>query len=163
MIDCHPGKANVVADSLSKKSITALRLLHAYLSLAQDRAILAELQVKPNLLQQIRDAQKVDEKLMAIRGKTLEGKEIDHEVKEDGCSYYKRRVCVPDDGELKNSIMKEAHTSVYAMHLGSKKIYHDLKPYYWWPSMKKDIANYVTRCLTYQQVKAEHQVASGLL
>ncbi len=55
MIDYHPGKANVVADALSRKSIVALRSLNAHLSLARDGAILAALQVKPNLLQQILD------------------------------------------------------------------------------------------------------------
>lgn len=95
--------------------------------------------------------------------KISEGKATDYEVKADGCLYYKGRLCVPDDGELKASILKEAHTSVYAMHPGSTKMYHDLKLQYWWPGMKKDIADYVTKCLTCQQVKAEHQVPSGLL
>ncbi len=91
VIDYHLGKANVVADALSRKSITALRSLNARLSLAQDKAILAELQVRPNLLQQIKDGQKADEKLMAIVGKILEGKETNYEVKADGCLYYRGR------------------------------------------------------------------------
>ncbi len=119
--------------------------------------------MKPNLLKQIQDGQKADHKLMAIMGKISEGKETDYEVKADGCLYYKGRVCVPDDRELKTSILKKAHTNAYAMHPGRKKMYHDLKPHYWWPGMKKDITDYVTRCLTCQQVKAEHQVPSGLL
>ncbi len=49
------------------------------------------------------------------------------------------------------------------MHPGSTKMYHDLKPFYWWTGMKKDIVDYVSKCLTCQQVKAEHQVPSGLL
>ncbi len=75
-------------------------------------------------------------------------------IKVNGCLYYKGRVSVPDDGELKTSILKEAHTSAYAMHPGSTKMSHDLKSHYWWPGMKKDIAEYVTRCLTCQQVNA---------
>jgi len=156
VIDYHPGKENVVADALSRKSITALRSLNACLSLAQDGAILAELQVRPTLLQQIQDGQKADEKLMAIMAKIPEGKETEYEVKADGCLYYRGRVCVPDEGELKNNILNEAHTSVYAMHSGSTKMYNDLKPHYWWPGMKRDITDYVTKCLTCQQVKAEH-------
>ncbi len=54
-------------------------------------------------------------------------------------------MCVPDDGKLKTSILKEAHNSVYAMHPGSNKMYRDLKPHYWWLGMKKDIVDYVTR------------------
>ncbi len=56
---------------------------------------------------------------MAIVGKIAEGKETNYELKADGCLYYKGRVCVSDDGKLKTSILKEAHTSVYAMHPGS--------------------------------------------
>ncbi len=92
MIDYHHEKVNVVTDALSRKFITALRLLHACLSLAQDVVILAELQVKPNLLQQIQDGQKTDEKLIAIMGKITEGKETNYEVKVDGCLHYKEIV-----------------------------------------------------------------------
>jgi len=100
---------------------------------------------------------------MTTVSKISEGKATDYEVKADWYLYYKGRLCVPDDGELKASILKEAHTSIYAMHPGSTKMDHDLKLQYWWPGMKKDIADYVTKCLTCQQVKEEHQVPSGLL
>ncbi len=105
MIDFHPREENVVDDALSRKPITALRSLNAHLSLARDGAILAKLQVRPNLLQQIQDGQKVDENLIAIAGKISEEKETDHEVKADGYLYYKGRVCVPDNGY--SSVQKE--------------------------------------------------------
>ena len=59
--------------------------------------------------------------------------------------------------------MYESHNTVFTMHLGGNKMYQDLKQYYWWQVMKKDIVGYVSKCLTCQQVKAEHQVPSGLL
>ncbi|GKC33929.1 putative reverse transcriptase domain-containing protein [Tanacetum coccineum] len=59
--------------------------------------------------------------------------------------------------------MDEAHKSKYYVHPGVDKMYYDLRDRYWWPGMKKDIAEYVSRCLTYLQVKAEHQRPSGLL
>ena len=59
--------------------------------------------------------------------------------------------------------MEEAHSSTYAMHPGSTKMYHTLKEHYWWKGMKRDIAEFVSRCLTCQQVKAEHQKPAGLL
>ncbi|GKA46048.1 putative reverse transcriptase domain-containing protein, partial [Tanacetum coccineum] len=46
---------------------------------------------------------------------------------------------------------------------GTHKMYQDLKPLYWWLNMKVDIAMYVSKCLTYAKVKAEHQKPSGLL
>ena len=60
-------------------------------------------------------------------------------------------------------LMYERHNTVFTMHPGSNKMYLDLKQYYWWRGMKKDIADYVSKCLICQQVKAKHQVPSGLL
>ena len=66
-------------------------------------------------------------------------------------------------GELKKEIMEEAHSSAYAMHPGSTKMYHILREHYWWRGMKKDVAEFVSRYLICQQVKAEHQKPTGLL
>ncbi|KAL5857455.1 hypothetical protein ACOSQ3_004913 [Xanthoceras sorbifolium] len=49
------------------------------------------------------------------------------------------------------------------MHPGSTKMYRDLRTQYWWSGMKRDVVDFVNRCMTCQQVKAEHQVPSGLL
>ncbi|GJU53016.1 putative reverse transcriptase domain-containing protein [Tanacetum coccineum] len=59
--------------------------------------------------------------------------------------------------------MDEAHKSKYSVHPGADKMYYDLRDRYWWPGMKKDIAEYVSKCLTCLKVKAEHQRPSGLL
>ncbi|GJR55591.1 putative reverse transcriptase domain-containing protein, partial [Tanacetum coccineum] len=59
--------------------------------------------------------------------------------------------------------MDEAHKSKYSVHPGADKMYYDLRDRYWWPRMKKDIAEYVSKCLTCLKVKAEHQRPSGLL
>ena len=72
-----------------------------------------------------------------------------------------QRMCVPEYGDLKKDIMEEAHSSAYAMHPGSTKMYRTLKEHYWWNGMKKEIAGFVSRCLTCQQVKAEHQRLAG--
>ena len=74
-----------------------------------------------------------------------------------------QRLCVPDVGDVRREIMEKAHSSAYAMHPGSTKMYHTLKEHYWWKGMKRDIAEFVSRCLTCQQVKAEHQKPAGLL
>ena len=60
-------------------------------------------------------------------------------------------------------ILNEAHSSRLSVHPGSTKMYNDLKQHYWWHGMKRDISDFVSKCLICQQVKAEHQVPSGLL
>ena len=89
------------------------------------------------------------------------GKKAEFQIRDDDMIVKGQRMCVPEYGELKRDIMEETHSSVYAMHLGSTKMYRTLKEHYWWNGMKKDIANFVSRCLTYQQVKVEHQKPAG--
>ena len=72
-------------------------------------------------------------------------------------------VCVPDAGDLRKLIMEEAHCSAYAIHPSSTKMYWTIKENYWWSGMKKDVAEYVSRCLACQQVKAKHQKPPGTL
>ena len=62
----------------------------------------------------------------------------------------KGKVCVSDIDDLRKAIMKEAHCSAYAMHPGSTKIYRTIKANYWWSGMKKDIAQFVSKCLVCQ-------------
>ena len=69
----------------------------------------------------------------------------------------KGRVCVLDIDDLRKAIMEEAHCSTYAMHLGSTKMYQTIKENYWWSGMKRDIVKFVSKCLVFQQVNAEHQ------
>jgi hypothetical protein len=64
---------------------------------------------------------------------------------------------VPPNDEIQNLILREAHRVVYMAHLGVKKMNVDLKPLFFWNGMKRDIVNYVARCLECQQVKVEHR------
>ncbi|GJT43645.1 putative reverse transcriptase domain-containing protein [Tanacetum coccineum] len=70
---------------------------------------------------------------------------------------------LPSIGDVRILIMDEAHTSRYSVHPGADKMYYDLRDLYWWPGMKRDVAEYVSRCLTCSKIKAEHQKPSGLL
>nr|GEV84905.1 ribonuclease H-like domain, reverse transcriptase, RNA-dependent DNA polymerase [Tanacetum cinerariifolium] len=67
------------------------------------------------------------------------------------------------DCEIRDLVMHESRKSKHSIHLRSDKMYQDLKPLYWWPNMKADIATYVSKGLTCAKVKAEHQKPSGLL
>ena len=83
--------------------------------------------------------------------------------KEARSLYFHNRLYVPDDKELKKKLLSEAHNTVFTMHPGGNKMYQDLEQFYWWKGMKRDVVEYVSKCLTCQQVKAEHQVPTGLL
>ncbi|GKB89251.1 putative reverse transcriptase domain-containing protein [Tanacetum coccineum] len=85
------------------------------------------------------------------------------EQRSDGTLYYLDRIWVPLKGEVRTLIMDEAYKSKYSIHSGANKMYYDLRDRYWWPGMKKDIAEYVSKCLTCLKVKAEHQRPSSLL
>ena len=65
--------------------------------------------------------------------------------------------------DLRKKILYESHNTVFTMHPRGNKMYHDRKQYYWLRGMKNGISKYLSKCLTCQQVKAEHQVPSSLL
>ncbi|GJZ14937.1 putative reverse transcriptase domain-containing protein [Tanacetum coccineum] len=120
----HPGKANVVADALSR-------------------------QERKEVVDESAGLQKgLDEMI---------------EQRSDGTLYYLDRIWVHLKGEVRTLIMDEAYKSKYSVHPGADKMYYDLRDRYWWPGIKKDIAEYVSKCLTCLKVKDVHQSPSGLL
>ena len=163
IIDYHPGKANVVADALSRKMISALTMKDYDWRLAPDGALLAQLNVIPDLKQMIVNTHKNDAKLQEMAQLVSTGDKTDFSIDGSGGLLYKSRLCVSNDMDLKKKILYEGHNIVFTMHPGSNKMYQDMKRSYWWQGMKNDISDYVAKCLTCQQVKVEHQVPSGLL
>ncbi|XP_052485118.1 uncharacterized protein LOC128040411 [Gossypium raimondii] len=91
------------------------------------------------------------------------GSTTDFGLNNDGVLYFRGRICVPNDTDLRQAILREAHSSTYVMHPGENKIYRNLCELYWWSGLKREVTDFVGRCLTCQQVKAEHQLPSGLL
>ncbi|GJZ44862.1 putative reverse transcriptase domain-containing protein [Tanacetum coccineum] len=149
----HPGKANVVADALSRKvREKPLRVRSLVMSTYTD---LSERILKAQL-----EAVKQENVKAENLGRLL--KPI-FEIHSDGIRYFENRVWLPLFGGLRDLIMHESHKSKYSIHPGSDKMYQDLKKLYWWPNMKADIATYVSKCLTCAKVKVEHQRPSGLL
>jgi hypothetical protein len=59
--------------------------------------------------------------------------------------------------------MGKAHESKLMVHPGSTKMYRDLKEFYWWSNIKREIAEYVTKCGMYHQMKVEYQKHVGQL
>ncbi|GJZ05291.1 putative reverse transcriptase domain-containing protein [Tanacetum coccineum] len=154
----HPGKANVVADALSRKERSRpLRV----------RALVMTMGL--NLPKKILEAQTEALKPENLSAEDVGGmlrKDLPKEKLEpraDGTLCLNNRSWVPCFGDLRTLIMHESHKSKYSIHRGSDKMYQDLKQLYWWPNMKADIATYVGKCLTCSKVKEEHQKPSSLL
>ncbi|GJW45696.1 putative nucleotidyltransferase, ribonuclease H [Tanacetum coccineum] len=172
-IQYHLGKVNVVADALSRKSgmiagikveeeiIRDLERLDIELCVRGQNGFWASLRVEPNLISQIKTAQKDDGEIWAIIQNI--DQQTEFRVDDDGILWQGTKLCVPEDPTLREALMTEAHSSPFSIHPGSTKMYHDLKQHFWWSGMKRDVATFVSKCLTCQQVKIEHQRASGLL
>ena len=137
--------------------------MNAQLSLKDDGEIVAELIARPDLLNRVLEAQRNDKKFFSIMSQIGEGKGIEFSMKEDGSLYFKDGVCVTNYSKLKIAILEEVHSGSFAMHLSSIKMYQDLKVLYWWSEMKRDVPEFLTKCIVCQKVKVEHQVPSGLL
>ena len=97
------------------------------MSLTDDGTIVTELIVRQSLLNRVLEAEKKDEKIVVIVSQSGNGKEIEFTVNEDGVLYYKDRVCIPGDNDLRKAILEEAHSGSFAIHPGSTKMYQDLK------------------------------------
>ncbi|GJS77742.1 reverse transcriptase domain-containing protein [Tanacetum coccineum] len=160
----HPGKANVVADALSRKERDQpLRVRALVMTIGLD------------LPKQILKAQTEARKPENIKNEDVGGMLVENaknpeairteklEPRADGTLCLNGRSWLPCYGDLRTVIMHESHKSKYSIHPGSDKMYQDMKKLYWWPNMKADIATYVSKCLTCAKVKAEHQRPSGLL
>jgi hypothetical protein len=121
------------------------------------------LEVESTLEQQIHKGQLEDVEIREIRETMERGKALEFTEDDQGTIWFKNRICVPDVGDLRKTILREAHDSTYSIHPGSTKMYQDLKQRYWWYGMNSDVAAHVALCDTCHKVKAEHQRPAGLL
>ncbi|WMV54654.1 hypothetical protein MTR67_048039 [Solanum verrucosum] len=106
---------------------------------------------------EVKEKQDQDPILLKLKANVHKQKVLAFEQGGDSVLRYQGRLCVPRVDELQERIMEEAHSSRYSIHLGSTKMYRDLREVYWWSSKKKGIAEFVAKCLNFQQVQVEHQ------
>jgi hypothetical protein len=166
-IHYHPGKANMVADALSRRaSCHCLTIKTSNITLCQEmeklnlrmiqHGTLNQLKLESIVLQRIIDVQRNDKGMKHIHEKIEAGKANYFRKDDQGTLWFNNRIVVPKNEEVHQQILDEAHLSRCCIHPGSTKMYQDLKQHYWWTKMKIEIARYVTRCDTCRHVKAIH-------
>jgi hypothetical protein len=147
-------RINTLCDELSKMQIEVI-----------PSGALSHISVEPALQDKIIMAQLSDKGVQIIKEnlhKKVEKYKCFHQDGK-GVLWFKSRLVIPKNKDLKNKILDEAHLSKFSMHPGSTKVYHDMKPLYWWTRMKREIAQYVSQCDTCQRIKASHLKSAGAL
>jgi hypothetical protein len=166
----HLGKANVAMDVLSHKAhcnylpVVRLNGEESSNQVLPDLSLF-NITLTPTLKSDIIAAQKNDEGMCHIKRRIHEGNPKVSCFREDaeGTLWFKDRLVVPNNEAQKKKILDEAHTSRYSIHLGSTKMYHDLRQQFWWTRIKRETGRYVSKCDTCQQVKADYMKPRGLL
>ncbi|XP_015960668.1 uncharacterized protein LOC107484632 [Arachis duranensis] len=140
----HLYEVNVVADALSRKSLTISwmkikeeELVEKFVDLKLDigevagRACLNKLQISSDFKSELLKAHQNDDVLPKVLPSIKQGKQWRVSWDQDGLWRFKGRIIVPDVRNLRQDILKEAHKSGFSIHPGSTKMYHDLKAIFW--------------------------------
>src|ERR1044072_7971206 len=175
-LNYHPGKANVVADALSRKTLHMSLLMVKELELIEQfrdmslvievtpkSVILGMLKINNDFLDSIREAQKLDVKLVDLLVSIGKTESEDFKLDAQGILRFRGRICIPDYVDLKRMILEKTHRSSLSIHPGATKMYQDLRKLFWWSGMKREVAQFVYACLTCQKSKVEHQKPAGLM
>ena len=88
---------------------------------------------------------------------------MDYSLIAYGLIRFRDMIYVSDNNELKKLIFREFHAKPYLGHLGYHKTLTTVTKFYYWPKLKREVAEFVARCLDFQQVKAECKHPGGLL
>ena len=86
-----------------------------------------------------------------------------YQLLNDGMLTYKGRLSISNCDDLNRFMMNDLHKRPYIFHPHYQKMIKTTRKLFYWPRMKKDIVDYLAKCLEYHQVKAEHQHPEVLL
>jgi hypothetical protein len=88
---------------------------------------------------------------------------IDLSIDEKGILRFKYRLYVPKSTNLMITILDDFHKKSYSGHPGYQKMITTLRKQFYWPNMKNETNEYLSKCLDCQQVKAVHHHSACLL
>jgi len=89
--------------------------------------------------------------------------DVDYHLMEDGLVRFMNRIYVLYDNELKKLSLREFHVKLYSCHLGYHNTLTIAKKLYYWPDLKKEMFEFIVRCLDCQQVTTECKHPASLL
>jgi hypothetical protein len=124
--------------------------------------------LKVNLREHVLTQLQGDSWYLMVTSNLQSGRQLDpnyegYSLQEDRLLRYQGRMYIPEDGDIRSIILKEPHRVLYCVHPGVKKMYADMRKIFFWVCMKCDVVHFVTKCLEFQQVKANHHHPTGLL
>jgi hypothetical protein len=147
------GKENKVVDALNKRSHEVhISSMSMYMTNMKNQIIVVENS----------DHHYVEIKETLHQG-NFQQKSNYYELKEDGILRYKGKVYVPNFGEMKNALLKEMNNVPYVGHPRYQKTIAAIRIQCFWPGMKKEVANYIAKCLECQKVKTKHRHPTGFI
>nr|KYP38285.1 Retrotransposable element Tf2 [Cajanus cajan] len=151
----HPGKANVVADALSRKSIHMSAMMVRELELIEQ---FRDLRIEVEVVQD-----HISCELLRILGLLGTERATCFEFGIDGILRFRGQICFPCDSELRRVVLEEGHMSHLSIHPGMTKMYKEIKKSFWGPGMKRELAGFVATFLVCHKAKIEHQRPGGVL
>ncbi|XP_015932738.1 uncharacterized protein LOC107459028 [Arachis duranensis] len=165
----------MVADTLNIKSLSISwmmikeeKLLREFKDLnlgireVTGNVCLNQLHISSDFKAETQKAQQDDQELQTMLQEIEQRKRGEVTQDREGTWRYKGRSYVPNVGDLRREVLTETHRSGFSIHPGATKMYHDLKAMFWWLGMKNDVSMHVSKYLTCQKVKIEHQTPSGM-
>src|ERR1700678_2157013 len=129
------GKENVVADALSRRP-----------------RIFSLVTLKVSLREHVLTQLLGDSWYLKVTSNLQSGRRIDpkyegYNLETDELLRYQGRMYILENGDIRSIMLKEAHRSLYCVHLGVKKMYIDMKKIFFWVGMKRDVVHFIAKCL----------------